>query len=249
MDKYLIGQKFPIPLVTDEVPEGKAVTVTIDAVRVFPESTTPPTFIDTFAVATNPTGRIVLSIDPANVGRRSVWRFNWTIADDTGVLHDYTQDIQIEATETLVKGENSFQSYYSAMMYAEEMPGVDAFKNATKEEQIAALINAYRSISTMTFGDRCHIYYDIASLNAEELDKLSPALLEALCLAQVIEANESLDINSVHYKRMDGLMSETIGESSMMFRPGKVANNTVVTKRSMGFLRNFLVITARITRA
>lgn len=251
MNKCLIGQTYSIPLVTDEVPAGKAVSVTYGATRQYPESdfSDPDiTFAGDFVVADNPSGVITLSMNPAAVGRRSVWLFSWGITDEDGKMHFGSDTIIMEAFDTLGKGENSFQSYYQAILMAEEVPGTDVFKNMDKAEQVAALISSYRMISTLTFMSKGQIVYNIGSLNAEELDKLDPGLLEALCIAQVLEANEALDTNSAHSKRLDGIMSETIGESSMMFRSGKVATNTVLSRRAMGFLRKYLVITARIER-
>ena len=251
MNKYLIGQQFPIPLVTDEVPAGEAVSVMWGATRQYPESDpTDPnvTLSGQFNVADNPTGLVGLSANVEAVGRRSIWLVSWGITKPDNTLAFGSETIIMEAYDTLVKGENSFQSYYQALMMAEEIPGLEAFKSMEKSEQIAALIYAYRIIGTMVFMSKGQIVWDIGSLNAEELDKLDPGLLEALCIAQLLEANESLDTNSAHSKRLDGIMSETIGESSMMFRSGKVATNAVVSRRSMGFLRKYLVITARITR-
>lgn len=250
MNKYLIGQQFPIPLVTDEVPAGNAVSVMWSVIRQYPEAGTDPeaTLSGTFEVVDNPSGLIALSNNTAAVGRRSVWVVSAGITDTDGKVHFINETIMMEAFDTLVKGENSFQSYFQALMLAEELPGTDIFRATDKSSQIAGLITAYRLMGNLTFMSKGKIIWDITSLNAEELDTLDPGLLEALCIAQVIEANESLDSNSSQAKRLDGIMSETIGESSMMFRSGKVATNTVLSRRSMGFLRKYLVITARIER-
>lgn len=248
MNKYLIGQTFTIPLVTDEVPAGKAVSWSLSFNRVAPEAEVQPSYLGADTVANNPTGAYLLPASVAEIDRRSIWQLSWIIVDDNDVNHSYSETIMMEAEDTLVKGENSFQSYYSALMLAEELPGTDAFKSMQKQEQTAGLSQAYRMISSMTFMSRGQIVYNIASLNAAELDTLDPGLLEALRIAQILEANEALDANSPHAKRLDGIMSETIGESSMMFRAGKVATNTALSRRAMGFLRKYLVITARIER-
>lgn len=248
MNKYLIGQSFMIPLVTDEVPAGQAVAYSISATRLSPDADVQPEFGESKTVADNPTGKFILGPTVEEVGRRSVWQLGWILEDAQGVNHTYSEVIMMEASDTLVKGENSFQGYWEAIMLAEELPGMDSFKAMEKSEQIAAMITSYRLMAGMTFMSKGKIIWDITSLNAEELDTLDPGLLEALCIAQLVEANESLDSNSSQAKRLDGIMSETIGESSMMFRSGKVATNSVLSRRSMGFLRKYLVITARIER-
>jgi hypothetical protein len=148
----------------------------------------------------------------------------------------------------LTVGTNSYQTDVEVVLLLEELFGLDSYKAGTPEEQTAALINAYHLINTMTFTDKFGEYYDLGSLDATGLAALEPNFLRALRMAQIIEANEMMDGNSVHYKRLDGLMSETIGESSMMFRPGNI-NNYPITRRSMMFLRNYILIRARLFRA
>lgn len=148
----------------------------------------------------------------------------------------------------LTTGVNSYQTDVEATALLEEVFGLAAYKAGTPEEQSAALINAYHLINTMTFADKYGEYYELGTLDEAALLELEPAFLKALRIAQLIEANELMDSNSIHYKRLDGLMSETIGESSMMFRPGNI-NNYPITRRSMLFLRNYVLIRARLFRA
>lgn len=147
----------------------------------------------------------------------------------------------------LTVGENSYQTDAEQLALQEELFGLNSFKAGTVPEQTAALINAYHLINTMVFADSRGEYYDLGALGPTGLATLEPAFLKALRMAQLIEANEMMDANSIHYKRLDGLMSETIGESSMMFRPGNI-NNYPITRRSMMFLRNYIVIRARLYR-
>lgn len=148
----------------------------------------------------------------------------------------------------LTVGVNSYQTEADATALLSEVFGLNAFKAGSPEDQAAALANAYHTINTMVFADKFGEYYDMGSLDETALNALEPAFLKALRMAQLIEANELMDPNSLHYKRLDGLMSETIGESSMMFRPGNI-NNYPITRRSMMFLRNYVIIRARLYRA
>lgn len=177
----------------------------------------------------------------------TVMQVDYTLSTAT---QDYTYyfNFVVLPSETLVVGDNSYQSYFDAILNAEGLAAVDAFKGASKADQIAALRNAYQVINTMVFVDKFDEYYDLGVLDETALGELEPEFLQALKFAQVIEANEMLDVNSIHYKRLDGLMSETIGESSMMFRPGNV-NNYPISRRSMMFLRNYILIRARLGRA
>lgn len=247
MNKYLVGTTFNIPMSSDEVPVGSLQSVDWGLRRVAPEDTDGTTStIGTFLAVDNPTGAITLPSDA--VGTRSVWLLTYTLTNTMSVSHSYETSFIIEARETLVKGDNSFQSYFETMLSAEEVSGIEFFKAATKEEQIAALVSAYEILSTMVYADRVGDHYNIGNYTATELEALEPAFLRALRIAQILEANEMLDAHSIHYKRQDGLMSETIGESSMMFRPGNI-QNFPITRRSLNFLRNYVVIRARLYRA
>lgn len=249
MNKYLIGSTFNIPMVSNEVPFGSLQSVTWSLARVSPADTLAETTVTgNFLAVDNPDGDITLPTNAAHVGKRSVWRLTYTLVNTQTVSFPYTEDFIIEATDTLIKGDNSFMDYFEAMLTAEEVSGIEFFKAASKEDQITALITAYQILCTMVYADNTGDHYDIGAYDATRLDLLQPAFLRALRIAMILEANEMLDVNSIHYKRQDGLMSETIGESSMMFRPGNI-QNFPVTRRSMNFLRNYVVIRARLHRA
>lgn len=249
MNKYLIGSTYNVPMVSSEVPSGSLLSVAWTMRRVSPVETVADETLVTgdFLAVDNPTGTITLPNNATHVGTRSVWRLTYTLTNNLTVAYPYTVDFILEAQELLVKGANSFMDYFEAMLTAEEVSGVEFFKGAAKADQITALTTAYQILCTMVYGDNTGDHYDIGGYDATRLDTLEPGLLRALRIAMVLEANEMLDGNSLHYKRQDGLMSETIGESSMMFRPGNI-QNFPVTRRSMNFLRNYVVIRARLYR-
>lgn len=183
-----------------------------------------------------------------------VFELRYTITAG-GVDYDYTAEFAVGVIVTeeapsdfLVVGGNTYQTYADALALQREIFGIQSFKAGSEEDRVAALVNSYHVINTMTFTDRFGEYYNLGDLDETALQALEPAFLKALRIAQVIEANELMDSNSIHYKRLDGLMSETIGESSMMFRPGNI-NNYPITRRSMMFLRNYILLRARLFRA
>ncbi len=243
MDKYFIDQPIAItvPLVSDEVPAPTSVAYTIRTIA--------PTAADLETGTLDPNGDGVLTrlYTALEIGLRSIVEIEYVL--DDGVADPYTNTVQFmaEAKDQLSKGVNSYQSYYDALLNAEDLSGIDSFKNADKVDQITALTHAYLVLNTMTYTDNQAEYYDLGGLDATALDLMDVAFLQALCYAQLIEANEMLDPNSLYQKRQDGLMSETIGESSMMFRAGNILNFPI-TRRSMFFLRNYTIIRARLQR-
>lgn len=187
-----------------------------------------------------------LTITSEECGARSVWNVRAVVTTASGTQTIKVQ-VMVEQDITLIKGVNSFQSWWELQLTLEEVPGIDFLKSLSESEMVAQLANAYRTIGTLAFVDITGEHWDITSYTAEELDDLTPDFLKALTIAQVIEANEYADPNSIHYKRLSGLMSETIGESSMMFKSGHT-DNSPVTRRSMMFLRNYVLIRARLAR-
>lgn len=168
------------------------------------------------------------------------------------------QEYMVEIFDALVPMTNSFQTYGDAMVLAADLTGLDTFQAATRRERNAGMTNAYLSITGLRFlNPRFWPNYvawrltaapgwynydegvNLRGLTVEDFDKLPKVLTSALKRAQIIEANEALDQFSILKKRQQGLMSETIGESSMMFRPEKVLN-VPVTRRSLDLLRPFL---------
>lgn len=247
MQKYLAGSTLELPLVSDEVPLGSGNNLTITIERKTPVDALGETTETTSVLLTGTEETYTLPLPIANVGIRSIWEISWTVKDVNDVASVQKMKVMIQSEETLVKGVDSFMSYDEAILMLEDMPGVAAIKSQPKSEVEATLKNAYRLLSQYTYQDNTGTHYDLTRYDAEQLDALEPGFLQALCYAQLVEANEYADPNSVYWKRMNGIMSETIGESSMMFRAGAV-NNIGVSRRAMMFLRNYLVLSARIER-
>lgn len=168
----------------------------------------------------------------------------------------------IELADSLIVMSNSFQTYAEAMILAAETTGVQELTQAPRSSRMAALVNAHTTLSRLRFrvsdtpqrASQSHLrirqggYIDLTAMTAEEFAELPAQFVRAVRTAQIIEAAEALDQFSIHRKRQQGLMSETIGESSMMFRPEKVLN-VPVTRRSLDLLRPYLVWELDIGRA
>lgn len=249
MDKYFINQpvRINIPLTSTEVPDAGDVTaVNYDVVRVAP--TADDFLLDqSFDPQVNTSGLVTLNMVGGDLdGIRSVFQINYDLVTSAGTF-SYSLNFIAELSDNLIVGSNSYQTYFDALLTAEDLAGTDHFKGAAKADQTRALAHAYSILNTMVYTDKFGEYYNLGDLDETALGELEPAFLQALCFAQVIEANEMLDTNSIYHKRQEGLMSETIGESSMMFRPGNILNFPI-TRRSLMFLRNYLVIRARLMR-
>lgn len=155
-------------------------------------------------------------------------------------------EYMLSKSDILVPLENSFQTFGGAMMTAQDVTGVNTFLSASREDRARGLINAFSTLAALAYEvEGVEVSFHI--LTMPEFDALPPHFRRAIKRAQVIEADESLNQFSILKKRQQGLMSETIGESSMMFRPEKVLN-IPVTRRSMDLLRQFLIWDAKVAR-
>ena len=149
------------------------------------------------------------------------------------------QTYLIRGTIKLTAPSNSFQTYEQALIQAATMTGLDMWNHAstTDDQRRNALLDAYRRLTRL--GYRARVEEDQAliedltgwetnlsprvwpAMTLGEYNTLPQAFRTALCRAQVIEANELLSVTGPETKRRKGILSESVGESSMMFRPGK----------------------------
>lgn len=132
----------------------------------------------------------------------------------------------VEAEEVLVEGVNSFQGYAAALLVSLDIPGINAWGDADKSQRIAALIEARRTLARYRFS-RIHTDQSIdtqlsgvgnlLTLSQSEWCALPTGLKEALCRAQVIQANYLLGNREYETLRDNGVLSEKIGDSSVTF--------------------------------
>lgn len=122
----------------------------------------------------------------------------------------------IESSSTLAVGETSFQTYNEALLTGLDMANIDHWQQATDRVKKTALIEAYHNLCRLRFK-----VGDVSVMDATAIAGLSAQLQGALAKAQIAEADYILGGDGVGDKRRIGLMSETVGESSNMFRPGK----------------------------
>jgi hypothetical protein len=172
----------------------------------------------------------------------------------------------IRAASRLAFLTNSFQTYGRAQLTAADMAGIDAFVTATPAAQSTALIEAYTRlikfnylINTPDNIDDQSIYrttdaYRITPIMwpvmTEEMFVLYPdSFVTALRKAQIAEANEILDDNPITSRLRAGLMSETIGESSMMFRPGIRPLELAASRAALNYLKGYIDYSLTIARS
>lgn len=133
--------------------------------------------------------------------------------------------------------ENSFQTSLQALALSSEMVNLVGWDGAGAADRSKALAEAFFRLTTI--GYRAQRAEDLDTQNyipdtdlvikprswpymtIERWKALPARFRKALCKAQILEANEILRGDPVEGKRRQGILSESIGESSMMFRSGK----------------------------
>lgn len=170
-----------------------------------------------------------------------------------------TAEYLVEVEQTLVVNKNTFQTYGEAVLGAYDLFGLIGWNIATKQDRAAALISARRHISQLRFQYEFDAYQDVidSSVGVSDLTLVSQSNWEALPVdfkaalkrAQIYEADFLLTGGDslVDAKRRSGIISETIGESSMFLRSQK-ALEQAVCKRSMKELSKYVVHRVRSGR-
>jgi hypothetical protein len=168
---------------------------------------------------------------------------------------------------------NSFQTYENALIQVAQTPNLVAWNTSDELSRKGALIEAYNRLKQ--FGYRITWSHDanpqgflfyrqggfpsyvispnrFASTTAADWVKNYPASFrERLCKAQILEAENILDTSgqSLSDLRRAGILSETTGESSMMFQAGMKSLDMGLGQRTLRSLSGILEIRHSITRS
>ncbi|WP_456868319.1 hypothetical protein [Galbibacter sp. BG1] len=171
----------------------------------------------------------------------------------------------IEGTFRLVIMQNSFLTLEGAELVAREMINIPGWNNASEENRNIALIEAFNRLTRIPMrfrtenGDndrgRLEMFAQETVIQRSQWPTITredfmnwPAnFRKALRKAQITEANELLEGDPIAKKHRAGILSETIGESSMMLRSGKVERD--VSSTTLQQLSGFIYYSHRIARS
>jgi hypothetical protein len=177
----------------------------------------------------------------------------------------------IEAEQRLELLTNTFASLEAAEFLALDMPNATGWKVASEDQKLAALTESFRRLTQIpmkfpTYGPG-NVYSDYntiaprdlleetiiqrdqwGELTIDEYETKFPAhFKKALRRAQFIEANELLQGDNVTQKHRSGIVTETIGESSITLRAGRVDYG--VASQTLQALVGYIYFNMRIVRA
>ncbi len=182
----------------------------------------------------------------------------------------------IEAEQRLVPMVNTFQTLEAAEFAALETPNATGWNVASEPQKLAALTEAYRrltlipmrfavyregagsfsngwradwnSIAPRELMSERVIERDVwHEVTLDQFNDFPIAFKKALRRAQFIEANEILQGDAVSKKHRAGIVTETIGESSVTLRAGAV--DFGIASETMKALVGYVFFNNRIRRA
>lgn len=171
----------------------------------------------------------------------------------------------IRRPQRLIVLSNSFQTFDEALLESMDMPRMDGWSMAEEGDKIAALIEAHDRLTRIGYRVPQPYAGDVTRrldlreieiipprrwqvMGVEEFLEMPAHFRRALRRAQIVEADVVLNGDVIAGRRRAGLMSESVGESSMMFRPGKPLN-LGVSEQALAYLASYVDIRMGLTRA
>lgn len=168
----------------------------------------------------------------------------------------------LETEQTLEVMVNSFLTFETAEILSKDFVNFSGWTTASDERKRAALVEAYRRIcaipmrytlrddagNVLEATERRILRADWLDIDADYFRQDFPSHFQrALRLAQIIEANEMLSGDSVLRKQRAGVVSETIGESSVTLQASKV--DLGLSNATLQALAGYIWFNNRIARA
>lgn len=216
------------------------------------------------AVFTIQASHLTLDNSVSSAGREIV--LNLTNGTDATEIRDY---FVLVNQRPLIFLQNTILTYPQALAIRQSFgPTIDAWDAATMQQQIAALIHAHANLSRITYAVNWtgtglvsdYAVFDefndnfggqrktrLNQLNQSNWSTLPTGFKKALQRAQIVESDVILGGDAVGKTRQDGIVSETIGESSMFYN-SKPYLQLPISRRAYDILKPYIRINIRFAR-
>ena len=194
---------------------------------------------------------------------------------DTGNVTYLNNSYLLEVENSLVQMTNSYQTLNEAKLLLLDMPDMPAWEVATDRKRMAAMTEAFLRIGKLNYNiygllipsrentvvsNRINIDFGgtesvsyfrtrptLNALTQIEFAALPSLFSIAVKKAQLSEADIILGGDPISKKREEGLMSDSVGESSVMFRQGKPLL-LAVGRRTLDYLSGWVYFSPRLGR-
>lgn len=201
-----------------------------------------------------------------DVERRKMLVAHLTVTGEDGERFVFSESVLIQDLSKLLIPSESFQTVNEASMVAMDIFNLPNWEASDRETRRKALIEATHRIKRMRFDltkdvsgqdyidhpswlltDNEGDYAGFDEMSEADFNALPTLFLHDLKVAQVVEADAVLGLETPESKRASGVMSDTVGETSQMFRAGRPLD-LPVSKRAMRYLSRWLERQWRIRR-
>ena len=191
-----------------------------------------------------------------------------TMTNATGSYVSKVQYVIKAADAQLVLLQNSFQTYNQALLTSCDLYNLTGWNAAVENDRIAAMQMAWLALTKLGYfvrwprdPDAQNYLQWMDSRNEIIIPRLWQAMTtqrwltyypetfrSAMRQAQVVEADQILKQDPLTLKRLAGVFSEKIGESTVMFRSG-IPLDLGISKQALALLRGYVNIQYTITRS
>lgn len=184
------------------------------------------------------------------------------LVTDAGTIRR-TSSYVIEGEFRLALMVNSFQSMQAAELLARDMLHLNGWAGADEDQRYAAMISAFHRLIRIPMrytlgtpgepyaGDQWREEHFISAGAWTEIDEamfmaMPRYFRDRLRRAQLVEASEILEDDTINRRHRQGIISETVGESSIMLRGGRI--DLGISARSLEHLVGHIHYNNRIDR-
>jgi len=176
-----------------------------------------------------------------------------TMITTTGSIISKAQYIIKNFATSLVLLQNSFQTFNLAILTSSNMPNIDGW-NAAADNDLGYFVRWPRDPDAQNYLNWYNSRNEIIVprlwqvMTTQRWYAYYPeAFRQAMRSAQVAEADQILQGDIIAKKRKEGLFSEKIGESSVMFRAGKPLDMGI-SREALEYISGYVDMKLTITR-
>ena len=177
-------------------------------------------------VVTTPAAHNALAVGAVR-GLRSIVM---TTVDADDAVSVTIERFYIELNQTVKIGLNSLMSFSQALMLVPEIPQLVGWDSALSDkDRKSALVEAFERLGRYRLNSKFD-HSTVSSHSEMDLLLLDTKTLNDFRKAQLIEANALLGGEPHHDRRLQGLMSESVGESTAFYRTGMALSRGISSK-------------------
>lgn len=183
-------------------------------------------------------------------------RLELAITTERGVFVKEAEYL-LRAASALVPMSNSFQTYEQALVLSMQLGKLEGWERSDAEARKSALAKAFDNIASFAYrmyvpnvqtGKSDEHFGSMREVTAEEFLSLAPTQQADFRKAQIVEADYLLGGAPVEKKIADGQQSETVGESSMFFRP-RASLVLPISRAARSYIARYIVWSRSLGRS